>query len=135
MIDRIIELLLFKSMYYLIPPLQTPLTIAQNSLPLPLICVGRLRELAISLEQSLAPYFTFPGVIDLDNFSPQTLRGLLNTLNPYPVGVFVGGGVSVEVQQEVEKVVLEHNVAKLYDLKIRGRYCWNQGASGTGWGT
>jgi len=95
MIDRIIELLLFKSMYYLIPPLQTPLTIAQNSLPLPLICVGRLRELAISLEQSLAPHF-------------------------YPVGVFVGGGVSVEVQQEVEKVVLEHNVARLYDLKFVG---------------
>jgi hypothetical protein len=43
---------------------------------------------------------------------------LLNTLNPYPAGVLVGGGLTMEIQQEVEKVVQEHNAAGRYNLKF-----------------
>ena len=45
--------------------------------PIPLICVGRLRKVAESQEQLLARHFAYSGIIDLENFSPQTLRVLL----------------------------------------------------------
>jgi hypothetical protein len=43
---------------------------------------------------------------------------MLNTLNPYPAGIIVGGGLSLEVQQEVEKVVQDHNAAGRYNLEF-----------------
>ncbi len=98
--------------------LRTTLPMAQNSPPLPLICIGRLRKVAESQEQLVAPHFSYTGIIDLENFSSPTLRVLLASLNPYPVGVLVGGGVSVDVQDEVEKVVQEHQAAGRYDLKF-----------------
>ncbi len=91
---------------------------AQTPSPIPLLCIGRLREVGETLEQSLAPHYTFPGIIDFANYSPQTVRVLLATLNPYPAGVFVGGGISREVQQEVEKAVQEHNAAGRHILKF-----------------
>lgn len=91
---------------------------AQKPLPLPLICVGRLRKVAEQQDRLVAPHFAYPGIIDLENFSSETLRVLLASLNPYPAGVLVGGGVSVEVQDEVEKVVEEHRAAGRYDLKL-----------------
>jgi hypothetical protein len=44
---------------------------AQNPSPIPLICVARLRERAIGQEQDLAPHFTYPGIVDFDNYSPR----------------------------------------------------------------
>ena len=91
---------------------------SQELAPRPLICVGRLRDMAINLEQSLAPHFRFAAIVDLDNYSAQAVRILLATLNLYPAGVFVGGGVSLEIQQEVEQIVLAHNASKPYSLKL-----------------
>ncbi len=91
---------------------------AQTPSPIPLISIGRLRDVSAKLGQSLTPQFTFSGIIDFDNYSPQTGRVLLSTLNPYPAGVIVGGGISREVQLEVENVVKEHNAAGRYNLKF-----------------
>lgn len=74
--------------------------------------------MAESKEQLIAPHFAHTSIIDLENLSPQTLRVLLASLNPHAVGVLVGGGVSVDVQDEVEKVVREHQAAGRYDLKF-----------------
>jgi hypothetical protein len=70
------------------------------------------------LEPDLFRHFRFPAIIDFDSYSPQTVHVLLNTLNPYSAGVLVGGGLSVDVQQEVENVVQKHNMAELYKLKL-----------------
>lgn len=91
---------------------------ATNPLPIPLLCIGRLRETAISIEQSVTPHFKFTGIIDMDTSNSEAVRLLLKTLNPYPAGVVVGGGISLEVQQEVEKMVREHNEAGRFDLKL-----------------
>ncbi len=91
---------------------------SQANSPIPLIFVGRMREIASDLAQSLAPHFICPAIIDFTNYNPNSVRVLLATLNPYPAGILVGGGLSLEVQQEVERVVQEHNKAGRYGLKL-----------------
>ena len=91
---------------------------AQSDSPIPLICIGRTRGLSLELEQSVAPHFTYPAIIDFPNYSPDNIGILLATLNPSPAGIVVGGGLTVAIQQEVEKVVQEHNAAGRYDLKL-----------------
>ena len=76
---------------------------------IPLLIVGRTRPIAVQQGKSLAPRFTYTAVIDLPHYTVENLRLVLETLNPTPKGVLVGGGVSVEVQQEVEAIVKELN--------------------------
>ena len=90
----------------------------QNSRPLSLISVSRGRELSLRLEEDLAPNFRFPIIVHAEAYSPETVRVLFNVLNPSAAGVIVGGGLSLEVQQEVEKVVQEQNAAKDSNVKL-----------------
>ncbi|KAK5011687.1 hypothetical protein LTR28_008626, partial [Elasticomyces elasticus] len=91
---------------------------AQTPSPVPLLAIGRFRKVAVEHGHSIAPHSTFPGIIDVDSYTPQTVRVLLATLNPYPAGVIVGGAISLEVQQEVERVVQEHNAEGCYKVKL-----------------
>lgn len=75
----------------------------------PFLCVGRLKEVSLSVEKALSPQIAFNAIIDLASFSPEAVRSVLKSLNPTPAGVLVGGGVTSEVQQEVEKAVQEFN--------------------------
>lgn len=83
-----------------------------------LLCIGRLRSIALQLEQSLSPKFHYPAIIDAENYSPSNVRTLLNTLSPTPAGIMVGGGLTLEIQEEVEKVVKEFNEANGARLKL-----------------
>jgi hypothetical protein len=76
---------------------------------IPLLIIARTRPIAVQQGESLAPHFTYTAVIDLPHYTVENLRLVLETLNPTPKGVLVGGGVSVEVQQEVEAIVKELN--------------------------
>jgi hypothetical protein len=76
---------------------------------IPLLIIGRTRPIAIQQGESLAPHFTYTAIIDLPHYIVKNLRLVLETLNPTPKGVLVGGGVSVEVQQEVEAIIKELN--------------------------
>jgi hypothetical protein len=79
---------------------------------IPLLIIGRTRPIAVQQGENLAPHFTYTAVIDLPRYTVENLRLVLETLNPTPKGVLVGGGVSVEVQQEVEAFVKERNESK-----------------------
>ena len=90
---------------------------SQPSPPIPLLCIGRHRDLAIKMASGLSPHFSYPAIVDFENYSPQTVRALLATLNPEPAGVIIGGGFSLEQQQKIKQVVDEHNAAGKYQLK------------------
>lgn len=91
---------------------------SQHSTPIPLLCIGRHRDLAIKMAAGLSPNFYYPAIVDFESYSPQTVRALLATLNPEPAGVIIGGGFSLEQQQEIKQVVDEHNAAPgKYQLK------------------
>jgi hypothetical protein len=72
---------------------------------IPLLIIGRTHPIVVQQGENLAPHFTYTAVIDLPHYTVENLRLVLETLNPTPKGVLVGGGVSVEVQQEVEAIV------------------------------
>ena len=91
---------------------------SQHSTPIPLLCIGRHRDLAIKMAAGLSPNFYYPAIVDFESYSPQTVRALLATLNPEPAGVIIGGGFSLEQQREIKQVVDEHNAAPgKYQLK------------------
>lgn len=82
-----------------------PTTTIDNPHPKTFISVGRTRPVIISMTNALRPQLTFPAVLDLEDYTPSAVRLLLKTVNPRPEGVIVGGGVSEEVQDEVERTV------------------------------
>lgn len=86
--------------------------------PIPLVCVGRFRSMALKLLQGIQPHFAFPAIIDFENYSPQNVRLLLATLNPLPAGVVVGGGFSPEQQKEIADIVKEHNASAGEQLRF-----------------
>ena|SRR5271155_3488725 len=82
----------------------------QASSPIPLICIGRHRDLALKIEQSLAPNFVYSAIVN--SYDKQTVLTLLETLNPTPSGIIVGGAFSMEVVLELEQIVGEWNEGK-----------------------
>jgi hypothetical protein len=87
--------------------------------PIHLLTIARTRPLAIEQSENLAPNFTYAAVIDFPHYSPDNLQLILNTLNPSPKGVVVGGGVSIEVQQEVEQIVKLRNESREKGEKLK----------------
>jgi len=77
--------------------------------PIPLLIIGRTRPIAVQQGQDLAPHFAYTAIIDLPNYSSTNIHLLLSTLNPSPEGVVVGGGVTLELQQEVEALIRTEN--------------------------
>jgi len=74
--------------------------------PIPLICFGRPLPLALKMESTLAPHFSYSAIIT--NFtSPLQLTTLLDTLNPPVKGIVVGGGYTAETAIEVHAIVDE----------------------------
>jgi hypothetical protein len=87
--------------------------------PIPLLCIGRTRELAILQGQSLAPNFSYAAIIDQPHYCVENVHILLETLNPSPAGIVVGGGLSVEVQQEVTAIVADKNEKAGYGPQLK----------------
>ncbi|MCJ1250570.1 hypothetical protein MMC30_007798 [Trapelia coarctata] len=84
---------------------------ASPSTPIPLICFGAHRDLAQRMEQSLTPRFAYPAIVT--SFGDlSVLTTLLNTLNPTPRGVIVGGGMKEDGVEEVQRIVAEWNEAR-----------------------
>lgn len=88
-----------------------------SSASTPVLVIGRLREVALSMAEKMSPQFSFPGIIDAANYSPEAVRTVLTALNPTPAGVMVGGGVSEEIQNEVKKVVEDFNSTGQHRVK------------------
>ncbi|KAF2434092.1 hypothetical protein EJ08DRAFT_676437 [Tothia fuscella] len=84
-------------------------TTTKTTTPIPLLCIASLRSTALTFAKLLSPQFTLPAILDSPNYSPQNITLLLSTLNPGPVGVIVGGGLTAEIQEEVRRVVEEFN--------------------------
>ena len=80
-----------------------------TSTPIPLLIVGRTRPIALQQSASLAPHFTYTAILDQEHYSPSNVRFSLEILSPTPLGIVVGGGLNVEVQEEVKKLVEELN--------------------------
>jgi len=77
---------------------------ASTTSPIPLICFGRHRDLALKLEKSLAPHFHYPAIVtDFGDLS--VLNTLLDTVNPPPRGVIIGGGMNEDEVGEVKRIV------------------------------
>lgn len=84
---------------------------ASPSSLIPLICFGAHRELAQKMEQALSPHFAYPAIVT--NFSDlSVLTTLLDTLNPTPGGVIIGGGMKEDGVEEVQRIVAEWNKAR-----------------------
>ena len=81
-----------------LPPTRQPPSI-------PLICLGRHLPVALALEESLAPHFHYPAILTSSANLSSTLPILLDSLNPTPRGVTLGGGFDEEVVREVEEIV------------------------------
>ncbi|KIY03648.1 uncharacterized protein Z520_00339 [Fonsecaea multimorphosa CBS 102226] len=74
-----------------------------------LLCLGAHHDMALKLQQKLAPHFTYCAILtkiepkrtySLDNFSL-----LLDALYPPPEGVIVGGGFSDEDGEQMRRLV------------------------------
>jgi hypothetical protein len=79
---------------------------------IPLLIIARTRPIACQQGADLAPHFAYTAILDLPQYSPSNVELLLSTLNPSPKGVVVGGGVSVDLQQEVIAVVERENAKR-----------------------
>lgn len=85
--------------------------------PIPLICFGAHRELALKLEKSLSPHVHYAAIItDFANF--EVLTTLLNTLNPTPKGVIIGGGMNDDGANEVRRIVAGWNKGRDEEVDI-----------------
>jgi hypothetical protein len=71
------------------------------SQPIPLICIGPHREIALGIEKQIAPNFIYSAI--MTSYNKDTLNILLETLNPPPRGIIIGSGYSQEEVRAVEQ--------------------------------
>jgi hypothetical protein len=71
------------------------------SQPIPLICIGRHREIALAIEKQIGSNFTYSAI--MTSYNNDTLTALLETLNPPPRGIIIGGDFSLEEVRAVEQ--------------------------------
>lgn len=71
------------------------------SLPIPLICLGRHREIALGIEKQITPNFIYSAI--MTSYNKDTLTTLLETLNPPPRGIIIGSDFSPEEVRAVEQ--------------------------------
>ena len=68
------------------------------SQPIPLICIGRHREIALAIEKQIGSNFTYSAI--MTSYNNDTLTALLETLNPPPRGIIIGKVIGVEYNPE-----------------------------------
>lgn len=110
------------------------------SQPIPLICVGRHREIALGIEKQIAPNFIYSAI--MTSYNEDTLTTLLETLNPPPRGIIIGGDFSPEEVRAVEQFQDESKGLKVvavpqgtFEREGRaGLLSWVKGALGTEYG-
>lgn len=78
---------------------------SQTTTPIPLICIGKHRHHAVNFEKSLAPNFVYPAIVTA--YNKDALLTLLETLNPSPRGIAVGGGYRPEDQEGIQQVAAD----------------------------
>lgn len=92
--------------------------------PIPIVLIGRLREVGVRLSSALAPQYNVLAVIaGWETGNPKwhdKLCTLFETLIPRPVGLVVGGGLNEAVQKDATAVVERWNQAKA----MRDREDW-----------
>lgn len=106
-------------------------------IPIPLICIGRHRELALGIEKQITPNFIYSAI--MTSYNKDTLTTLLETLNPPPCGIIIGGDFSLE---EVRAVRDESKGLKVVAVPqgtleregIAGVLSWVKGALATEYG-
>ncbi|MCJ1284229.1 hypothetical protein MMC26_003560 [Xylographa opegraphella] len=74
------------------------------SSPNPLICFGRHRDLGQKMERILQPHFHYAAIMT-DYKDSTALLAVLESLNPTPRGVIIGGGFDGGMVREVKDVV------------------------------
>ena len=90
---------------------------ANETSPIPLICFAVHRDRAEKMEKSLSSHFAYPAIVtDFGNLS--VLSTLLDTLNPTPRGVIIGGGMNDDGVEEVQRMVAEWNQARAESAQI-----------------
>jgi len=67
-------------------------SMTQASSPILLICIGKHRDRALKIEQSLAPNFVYSAIVN--SYDKQTVLTLLETLNSTLDGIIIGAGIS-----------------------------------------
>jgi hypothetical protein len=110
------------------------------SQPIPLICIGRHREIALRIEKQLTPNFIYSAI--MTSYNKDTLTALLETLNPPPHGIIIGGGVSPEEVRDIEQFRDESKGLKVVAVPpgtierggIAGVLSWVKGALATEYG-
>ena len=90
----------------------------QSSAPVQLLVISKTRELVHSLASSLEGRFVFPAIVDVDMYSLENVRAVLKAMNPTPAGMFIGGGITAEAQEDVKKVAEEFNKTNQTNVKI-----------------
>jgi hypothetical protein len=78
---------------------------SQPTIPIPLICLGGHRDLALTIEKDLAPNFVYPAI--MTSYNKEVLLNLLETLNPPPRGIAIGGLFPPEEVAAVERIAAE----------------------------
>jgi hypothetical protein len=73
--------------------------------PIPLIALGKHRDIALSNEKALAPNFVYAAIMLA--YNKDVLLTLLETLNPPPRGIVTGGAFGPEVVQEIQQIAAE----------------------------
>ena len=71
------------------------------SQPIPLICLGHHREIALNVEKQITPNFIYSAI--MTSYNKDTLTTLLETLNPPPRGIIIGSDFSPEDVRAVEQ--------------------------------
>ena len=78
-----------------------------NPLPHRLLCLGAHHSLALNLQTSLSPHFTYCAILTKigprRTYSLQNFELLLDTIYPPPEGVIIGGGFT---EDEGEQMLL-----------------------------
>lgn len=107
------------------------------SQPIPLICIGRHKEIALGIEKQITPNFIYSAI--MTSYNKDTLTTLLETLNPPPRGIIIGGDFSLEEVQAARdeskglKVVAVPQ-GTLERVGITGVLSWVKGALATEYG-
>ena len=110
------------------------------SQPIPLICIGRHREIALAIEKQIKPNFIYPAI--MTSYNKDTLTTLLETLNPPPRGIIIGGDFSSEEVRAVEQFRDESKGLKVVAVPqgtlerggIAGVLSWVKGTLATEYG-
>jgi hypothetical protein len=84
---------------------------SQPKTSIPLIALGKHRDVALTNEKALAPHFVYAAI--MLSYNKDVLLALLETLNPPPRGIVTGGAFGPEVVKEIGEIAAGWDGGKL----------------------